>query len=127
MCCFALSSKAMDRALSPHPPGVIGSDEESPYHENKVENEGDEELNTISFTFTVDDRVGMLKDVLEIFAKKGVSLSVIESRPGAKLGTYDFFVQFKEINSTLAQDVTKALESLPTCKSILILNAKEGQ
>lgn len=114
----------MDRARSPHPPAVVNTTDEKSSIEKDSESE--EELNTISVTFTVDDRVGMLKDVLEIFAKNGVSLSLIESRPGAKPGSYDFFVQFKEINNTLVQEITGALESLPTCKSILILNAKEG-
>mmetsp|Transcript_135738 Transcript_135738/g.201872 ORF Transcript_135738/g.201872 Transcript_135738/m.201872 type:complete len:84 (-) Transcript_135738:1168-1419(-) len=79
----------MDRVLSPHPPGVLGTDEQSPYKENVTDIEGSS--NTISITFTVADRVGVLKEILEIFEKKGISLSLLESRPGAILGTYDFF------------------------------------
>mmetsp|Transcript_135737 Transcript_135737/g.201866 ORF Transcript_135737/g.201866 Transcript_135737/m.201866 type:complete len:458 (-) Transcript_135737:45-1418(-) len=114
----------MDRVLSPHPPGVLGTDEQSPYKENVTDIEGSS--NTISITFTVADRVGVLKEILEIFEKKGISLSLLESRPGAILGTYDFFVQFCEINSTVVAEVTTALEILPTCTHILALNAKEG-
>ena len=115
----------MDRALSPHPPGILGSEEDSPYRA-ELPVEADDEPNTISVTFTVDDRVGMLKDVLEIFASRNISLSLLESRPGAAPGTYDFFVQFSEINATVVTEVTSALDKLPTCTHVVVLNAKEG-
>lgn len=44
--------------------------------------------------FNCVDRPGILYDVLGVFAKKGINLSKIESRPNKKMGEYIFYLEF---------------------------------
>lgn len=42
------------------------------------------------------DRVGLLHDLLEVFAKRGINLTRIESRPSRRgMGSYLFFIDFR--------------------------------
>jgi len=55
-----------------------------------------------SLFFGVEDRPGALKDVLEVFYRKGFNLRKLESRPaGTGLGDYVFFV---EVEAALSDD-----------------------
>lgn len=51
------------------------------------------------------DRVGLLHDLLEVFAKRGINLSRIESRPSKRgMGSYIFFVDFS-VTDTMEEAV----------------------
>ena len=113
----------MDRALSPHPPALVPQDEHTPVLEK---GQVDTQSSVVSITFTVDDRVGVLKDVLEIFASRGISLSLLESRPGALGSSYDFFVQYAIENNHATGEIVSALDDLPSCKNIIVLSSEEG-
>uniref|UniRef100_A0A7C3MDA5 Prephenate dehydrogenase n=1 Tax=Archaeoglobus fulgidus TaxID=2234 RepID=A0A7C3MDA5_ARCFL len=55
---------------------------------------GKSEGSITSLFFGVEDRPGALKDVLEVFYRKGFNLRKLESRPaGTGLGDYVFFVE----------------------------------
>ncbi len=69
--------------------------------------------NVTALFFGVEDRPGALKDVLEVFYKKGFNLRKLESRPSrsGKLGDYVFFV---EVESPLSYEDLKDLEDVTT-------------
>jgi len=63
-----------------------------------------------SLFFGVEDRPGALKDVLEVFYRKGFNLRKLESRPaGTGLGDYVFFV---EVEASLSEDDLKDLKNV---------------
>ncbi|WP_202319856.1 prephenate dehydratase [Archaeoglobus neptunius] len=65
-----------------------------------------------SLFFGVEDRPGALKDVLEVFQRKGFNLRKLESRPaGTGLGDYVFFV---EVEAALSDDDLKELKNVTT-------------
>jgi chorismate mutase/prephenate dehydratase len=67
-----------------------------------------------SILFSVKDEPGVLFRMLEPFAKRGINLSKIESRPGkTKAWEYVFFVDlFGHVSDP---DVAEAIEELKTC------------
>ena len=124
---LALPVSYMDTVLtpSPHPPAIVKEERDNVY---KDASSPDSDLSeTVSVTFTVDDRVGMLKEVLEVFAANGISLATLESRPGATSSCYDFFVQFKRGKSLATKKALADLEGLESCRSILALSAAKGE
>ncbi len=73
---------------------------------------GKSEGNVTSLFFGVEDRPGALKDVLEIFHKKGFNLRKLESRPaGTGLGDYIFFV---EVEAPLREEDLMDLKQVTT-------------
>ena len=67
--------------------------------------------------FGVEDRPGSLKEVLEIFYRKGINLRKLESRPsGAGLGDYVFFA---EVEAALSGEEVSELASVTTFFRIL--------
>jgi chorismate mutase/prephenate dehydratase len=67
--------------------------------------------------FGVEDRPGALKEVLEIFYKKGINLRKLESRPsGTGLGDYVFFA---EVEAALSEEDISELTSVTTFFRIL--------
>jgi len=88
-----------------------------------TEDVGQGTTNKSQITFTADDRVGVLKDFLEVFAKNNVSLSVLESRPGAHPSTYDFYVEFNtdSVNKVELQKLLQDIKAVPTCKNVSVI------
>ena len=73
---------------------------------------GKSEGNVTSLFFGVEDRPGALKDVLDIFYRKGFNLRKLESRPaGTGLGDYVFFV---EVEAPLKEDDLRDLKQVTT-------------
>ncbi len=67
--------------------------------------------------FGVEDRVGALKDVLEVFYKKNINMRKLESRPAKTgLGDYIFFV---EVEKALDEDDLKELKEVTTFYRII--------
>lgn len=67
--------------------------------------------------FGVEDRVGALKDVLEVFYEKGINMRKLESRPAKTgLGDYIFFV---ELEKALNDDDLKDLRKVTTFYKII--------
>lgn len=65
-----------------------------------------------SLFFAVEDKPGALKNVLEIFYKKGINLRKLESRPARTgLGDYIFFV---EVEAPLTENDIKELKEVTT-------------
>ncbi len=65
-----------------------------------------------SLFFGVEDRPGALKDVLEVFYRKGFNLRKLESRPaGTGLGDYVFFT---EVEAPLSDDDLRDLRNVTT-------------
>ncbi len=65
-----------------------------------------------SLFFGVEDRPGALKDVLEVFYKKGFNLRKLESRPARTyLGDYVFFV---EVEAPLSEEDLEELRGVTT-------------
>ena len=70
-----------------------------------------------SLFFGVEDRPGALKDVLEVFYKKGINLRKLESRPARTgLGDYIFFV---EVEKDLSEDELTELRDVTTFYKIV--------
>ena len=106
------------QSVSPHPPSSIGIESEKDLY--IIEKKPDR--GRTSLTFTVENSIGVLKDCLEVFAKKGVSLSQIESKPSVPFG-YDFYV---ELDSVISEnDLSSIIEDLNTskCKKVTIMGA----
>ncbi len=73
---------------------------------------GKSEGNVTSLFFGVEDRPGALKDVLDVFHRKGFNLRKLESRPaGTGLGDYVFFV---EVEAPLKEDDLRDLKQVTT-------------
>ncbi len=71
---------------------------------------GKKEGDITSLFFGVEDRPGALKDVLEVFYRKGFNLRKLESRPaGTGLGDYVFFV---EVEAPLSEEDLEELRSV---------------
>jgi len=67
--------------------------------------------------FGVEDRVGALKDVLEVFYRKNINMRKLESRPAKTgLGDYVFFV---EVEKALDEDDLKELKEVTTFYKII--------
>ncbi len=67
--------------------------------------------------FGVEDRVGALKDVLEVFYRKGINMRKLESRPAKTgLGDYVFFV---EIEKALNEEDLRDLRDVTTFYKIV--------
>jgi chorismate mutase/prephenate dehydratase len=65
-----------------------------------------------SLFFGVEDKPGALKDVLEVFYRRGINLRKLESRPAKTgLGDYVFFV---EVEKKLEEDDLKDLREVTT-------------
>ncbi|NHW88689.1 MAG: prephenate dehydratase [Archaeoglobales archaeon] len=70
-----------------------------------------------SLFFAVEDKPGALKNVLEIFYKKGINLRKLESRPAKTgLGDYIFFV---EVEAPLSEEDVKELKEVTTFYKII--------
>ncbi len=73
---------------------------------------GKSEGNVTSLFFGVEDRPGALKEVLDVFHRKGFNLRKLESRPaGTGLGDYVFFV---EVEAPLKEDDLRDLKQVTT-------------
>jgi chorismate mutase/prephenate dehydratase len=73
--------------------------------------------NITSLFFAVEDKPGALKNVLEIFYKKGINLRKLESRPAKTgLGDYIFFV---EVEAPLSEEDVKELKEVTTFYKII--------
>ncbi len=71
---------------------------------------GKREGKITSLFFGVEDRPGALKDVLEVFYRRGFNLRKLESRPaGTGLGDYVFFV---EVEAPLSDEDLKELRNV---------------
>lgn len=70
-----------------------------------------------SLFFAVEDRPGALKNVLEVFYRKGINLRKLESRPARTgLGDYIFFV---EVEAPLSEDDLKELREVTNFYKII--------
>jgi chorismate mutase/prephenate dehydratase len=70
-----------------------------------------------SLFFGVEDRPGALKDVLEVFYRRGFNLRKLESRPsGTGLGDYVFFV---EVEAPLSEEDLEGLRNVTTFYKIV--------
>lgn len=70
-----------------------------------------------SLFFAVEDKPGALKNVLEIFYRKGINLRKLESRPARTgLGDYIFFV---EVEAPLTEEDVKELREVTTFYKII--------
>ncbi len=70
-----------------------------------------------SLFFGVEDRPGALRDVLDVFYRKGFNLRKLESRPsGLGLGDYVFFV---EVEAPLREEDLKGLRDVTTFYKIV--------
>lgn len=64
-----------------------------------------------------EDRAGLLYDILGIFAKKGINLTRIESRPSKRgMGRYVFFLDF--VHSDHAGQALSALQGMTVIKDL---------
>ncbi|RLI75506.1 chorismate mutase [Archaeoglobales archaeon] len=83
-----------------------------------IRKKGDNEKkgNVTCLFFGVEDRPGALKDVLEVFYKKGVNLRKLESRPSGKLGDYIFFA---EVEKALSDEDLVELKGVTTFYQIV--------
>ncbi|HII76834.1 MAG TPA: ACT domain-containing protein [Methanolinea sp.] len=64
-----------------------------------------------------EDRAGLLYDILGIFARKGINLSRIESRPSKRgIGSYVFFLDFKYNGN--ADEAVRELEMMTAVKDL---------
>ncbi|RLI71321.1 chorismate mutase [Archaeoglobales archaeon] len=72
--------------------------------------------NVTCLFFGVEDKPGALKDVLEVFYKKGMNLRKLESRPSGKLGDYIFFA---EVEKALSDEDLVELKSVTTFYQIV--------
>jgi chorismate mutase/prephenate dehydratase len=82
--------------------------------------EGLKQNNTLIF-LTIFNRVGILRDILDIFARKGISLTKLESRPSLeKVWDYCFYIEVdhKEENKKLKRALT---EIQKYCSTVRIL------
>ncbi len=78
---------------------------------------GERRGDTTCLFFGVEDRPGSLKEVLEIFYRKGINLRKLESRPsGTGLGDYVFFA---EVEAALSEEDISELTSVTTFFRIL--------
>ena len=78
---------------------------------------GMREGDTTCLFFGVEDRPGSLKEVLEVFYRKGINLRKLESRPsGTGLGDYVFFA---EVEAALSEKEIAELASVTTFFRIL--------
>jgi chorismate mutase/prephenate dehydratase len=76
-----------------------------------------------SVVFSVKDRPGVLRDALSAFAKEGINLTRIESRPSRRrMWTYVFFADFQ--GHPEEERVARALEALEEhCPYVSLLGA----
>lgn len=83
-----------------------------------IRRKGDERRGKITaMFFGVEDRVGALKDVLEVFYRKGINMRKLESRPAkTTLGDYIFFV---ELEKALSEDDLRDLRDVTTFYKIV--------
>jgi chorismate mutase/prephenate dehydratase len=78
---------------------------------------GERSGDTTCLFFGVEDRPGSLKDVLEVFYRKGINLRKLESRPsGTGLGDYVFFA---EVEAALSEEDISELTLVTTFFRIL--------
>ncbi|MEM2022467.1 MAG: prephenate dehydratase [Archaeoglobaceae archaeon] len=78
---------------------------------------GKKEGKITSLFFGVQDRPGALKDVLEVFYKKGFNLRKLESRPARTyLGDYIFFT---EVEAAFSEEDLKELKNVTTFYKIV--------
>lgn len=88
---------------------------------NKIKVEGIDADKTLIFT-TVHNRVGILRDILNVFANDGINLTKLESRPsGDQHGwDYHFFIEFEKSRKEVP--VTETFNKLkPFCPIIRVL------
>ena len=63
------------------------------------------------------DRAGLLHDLLEVFAKRSINLTRIESRPSKRgMGNYVFFLDFK--SSSCTDETLEELKAITTVKEL---------
>ncbi|MET1124637.1 MAG: prephenate dehydratase [Archaeoglobaceae archaeon] len=73
---------------------------------------GERKGSVTAIFFGVEDRPGALKDVLEVFYRKGINLRKLESRPARTyLGDYVFFT---EVEAALSEEDLEELRSVTT-------------
>ncbi len=78
---------------------------------------GERNKSITSLFFGVEDRPGALKDVLEVFYRKGINMRKLESRPARTgLGDYIFFV---EVEKDLSEDDLIELREVTTFYKIV--------
>jgi len=79
-----------------------------------IKRESSENLSANKTTIVVSpkiDRPGLLYDILEVFKKKGINLSKIESRPSMeKLGSYIFYLTLDIGDNSLLEEIINDLE-----------------
>ena len=76
-----------------------------------------------SISFSINDRVGALEDVLSMLRKLNINLNRIESRPSKTKGDYDFYLDF--VSSP--QLVLRAVEEIKTrTKELRIVSSGES-
>ena len=107
-------------SVSPHPPSIIGIESEKELYlvaKNPLER------GRTSLTFTVANRIGILKECLEVFSRRGISLSQIESKPSINVG-YDFYVEVDSTTEEELQDLVSELCSDQKCKKVLVMGKR---
>ncbi len=88
---------------------------------NKIKLTGIDNNKTLIFT-TVHNRVGILRDILNVFATDGINLTKLESRPSGDHHAWDyhFFIEFEK--STKNIPVSETFKKLkPLCPIIRVL------
>lgn len=86
----------------------------------KIKFKGINNNKTLIFV-TVHNRVGILRDILNVFAVHGINLTKLESRPGGKHAwDYHFFIEFEKSNKNISMAKTFA-ELKPYCPIIRVL------
>jgi uncharacterized protein with ACT and thioredoxin-like domain len=67
---------------------------------------------------------GALQDIVSLFAKHGVNMTYIESRPSKKAGTFEFFVDF-EVIASAAREQALVDELASKCARAEITNPRD--
>lgn len=78
-----------------------------------------------SLSFNVVNRVGVLKECLEVFSNCGVSLAQIVSKPCINSG-YDFFVEIdSEVPEDKLQNIVHELEASSKCTKVTVMGQQD--
>ncbi len=87
----------------------------------KIKLEGVSNTKTLVFA-TVHNRVGILRDILNVFAFHEINLTKLESRPseGKHAWDYHFFIEFERSNNNISLEKTFA-DLKPYCPIIRVL------
>lgn len=88
---------------------------------NKIKLTGIDNSKTLIFT-TVHNRVGILRDILNVLAMDGINLTKLESRPSGDQHSWDyhFFIEFEKSSKNIP--ISETFEKLkPLCPIIRVL------